>query len=126
MGKYITQRDREIAEAVEAEQAALTSIQVASSEELESYITQLAAARADKETAQASDGNQFACNFHKADGLLVEFEGPERLIIEVSAIFQYDENGDLVEQHLFRDRPHYLVACPDAVSEFDLVNEINT
>lgn len=125
MGKYVTARDRLVAEAAAEENALLEAIKHASDgKEIAEYAARLAAVREEKLTAKAMPSNEFECAFHSEGGAPGVFNGPGRLLIEATGLFEYGADGEPVSEMRFRDRPHYLVSCPECARSMRLAENL--
>lgn len=120
MGKYVTAKDRLVAEAAQREYEILESLKwETDAKKIASLVSELATVRESKQTAKFAGGDDFECAFHGEP-----FKGPGRLLIEATALFETGEDGEPVSELRFRDRPHYLVACLTCARQMRLAENL--
>ena len=124
MGRFISKRDKEVAEAIGREQMLRKVLdQESDAEILSSAIHELSQLRSKKEQAKQAVAN-FECALHHDEGLPAPMESAARVVIEVTAAFVLDENSESLAEHRFRDKPSYLVICPGCAEAYKIIENL--
>jgi hypothetical protein len=125
MPRHIGEKAKLIAEAAGRENAALMALQTAEPHRVLEMAEEIRQARADKERAKSAPEDLFVCGWCR-DGKNEsgEFRSKGRVVLEVTAVFEFDKEGETVLEHLSREQPLYLVACGGCKKRLGLINHL--
>ena len=121
MPRHVGKKWRAVAEAAERERTATAAIQTAEVSQVRKLADQIRQARIDKQSAREMAEDEFVCAWHRD-----EFKGRARIVFEVTAVLEVDEEGETVREERFRapEAPVYLVACRGCGERLGLVEHL--
>ncbi|MGA9769314.1 MAG: hypothetical protein WBV94_09755 [Blastocatellia bacterium] len=112
MPRHLGRKSQLITEAAERENAALLALQTAEPHRVMGLAEEVSRARADKERAKSQPEDLFECAWCR-DGKdeSGEFRSKGRVVLEVTAVCEFDKKGETVREIRSREQPFYLVSC---------------